>query len=67
LIDCLQKRQMMGAALDVFDEEPLPPGHPFLSLDNVTIVPHLAGSTIDAFLNSPRLWVEFALQQGLTG
>jgi D-3-phosphoglycerate dehydrogenase len=45
----------MGAALDVFDTEPLPAGHPFLTLDNVTITPHLAGSTVDAFRNCPKL------------
>ncbi len=65
LIDCLQKRQITGAALDVFDEEPIPKGHPILSLDNATITPHLAGSTIDAFLNSPKLWAERAIRQGM--
>ncbi len=65
LVESLQKRQIMGAALDVFDEEPLPQGHPLLSLDNATITPHLAGSTIDAFLNSPKLWAERAIQMGL--
>jgi len=29
-----------------------------LKLDNVTITPHLAGSTIDSFLNSPRMMAE---------
>jgi D-3-phosphoglycerate dehydrogenase len=56
LIDVLAAKKIMGAALDVFDEEPLKSDSPFLTLDNVTIVPHLAGSTIDAFLNSPRLF-----------
>ncbi|MGL6194616.1 MAG: 2-hydroxyacid dehydrogenase [Thermoguttaceae bacterium] len=58
LIECLKNKKIMGAALDVFDEEPIPAGHPILALDNVTITPHLAGSTIDAFLNSPKLWAE---------
>ncbi len=55
LIRVLQERGIMGAALDVFDVEPLPVGHPLLQLDNVTIVPHISGSTIDAFRNSPKM------------
>ena len=55
LVQVLRERKIMGAALDVFDEEPLPPDSPMLELDNVTITPHLAGSTIDAFLNSPKM------------
>ncbi len=66
LIECLRNRQIMGAALDVFDEEPIPPDHPFLTLDNVTITPHLAGSSIDAFIGSPKLWAERAIREGLT-
>jgi D-3-phosphoglycerate dehydrogenase len=58
LIDALRRRQIMGAALDVFDVEPLPADSPLLKLDNVTITPHLAGSTIDSFLNSPRMMAE---------
>ena len=56
LIDILASKGIMGAALDVFEEEPIPADSPFLALDNVTIVPHLAGSTVDAFRNSPRLF-----------
>jgi len=55
LVRALSERRIMGAALDVFDTEPLPPDHPLLKLDNVTITPHLAGSTVDAFRNSPKL------------
>jgi D-3-phosphoglycerate dehydrogenase len=55
LVETLREKRIMGAALDVFDDEPLPPDSPMLELDNVTITPHLAGSTIDAFLNSPKM------------
>lgn len=55
LLRALQERRIMGAALDVFDLEPLPADHPFLRLDNVTLTPHLAGSTRDGFRNSPVL------------
>ncbi len=58
LVQALSERRIMGAALDVFDTEPLPPDHPLVRLDNVTITPHLAGSTIDAFRNSPKLMAE---------
>jgi len=55
LVRALQERWIMGAALDVFDVEPLPPDHPLVQLDNVTLVPHIAGSTLDAFRGSPKL------------
>jgi D-3-phosphoglycerate dehydrogenase / 2-oxoglutarate reductase len=58
LVEALTEQRIMGAALDVFDTEPLPTDHPLVKLDNVTIAPHLAGSTIDAFLNSPKLAAE---------
>lgn len=55
LIEALKKKAIMGAAVDVFDEEPLPSDHPFIKLENVTITPHLAGSTVDSFKNSPKM------------
>ncbi|MGH2557430.1 MAG: hydroxyacid dehydrogenase [Thermomicrobiales bacterium] len=36
------------AALDVFDEEPLPVDSPFRHLDNVVVTPHIAGATVQA-------------------
>ncbi len=62
LVDVLSRRKIMGAALDVFEEEPLPKESPFLTLDNVTIVPHIAGSTADAFRNSPKLFASHLIR-----
>jgi phosphoglycerate dehydrogenase-like enzyme len=41
LIKALQKQHIAGAALDVFEEEPLPDMHPFRTLDNVLATPHV--------------------------
>ncbi|UFP97303.1 D-2-hydroxyacid dehydrogenase family protein [Pseudomonas fitomaticsae] len=41
LIKALQKQRLGGAALDVFDQEPLPALHPFRTLDNVLATPHV--------------------------
>jgi phosphoglycerate dehydrogenase-like enzyme len=42
LIGVLTNKQIAGAAIDVFDVEPLPPDHPFRRLDNVLATPHIA-------------------------
>jgi phosphoglycerate dehydrogenase-like enzyme len=42
LISVLKKKQIAGAAIDVFDVEPLPPDHPFRALDNILATPHIA-------------------------
>jgi D-3-phosphoglycerate dehydrogenase len=45
LQNALQTGQIAGAALDVFETEPLKPNHPFLDLDNVIVTPHIAWCT----------------------
>ncbi len=42
LIAALQDGKLAGAGLDVFEQEPLPEGHPFLTMDNVVMTPHSA-------------------------
>ena len=49
LITALQKRRIAGAALDVYDVEPLPPHHPLLSLDNTVLSPHMGYVTREAY------------------
>jgi phosphoglycerate dehydrogenase-like enzyme len=46
LITALEQKQIRGAALDVFDKEPLPEGHPFYRLNNVLLSPHSADHTV---------------------
>ena len=41
----LRSGQLKGAALDVFDDEPLGPGHPWADVPRLLLSPHLAGST----------------------
>jgi phosphoglycerate dehydrogenase-like enzyme len=45
LLDALRTHRIAGAGLDVFDVEPLPPGHPLTKLGNVVLTPHCAGVT----------------------
>jgi phosphoglycerate dehydrogenase-like enzyme len=47
MIAALTEGRIKGAALDVFDQEPLPAGHPFYSLENVLLSPHCADHTPD--------------------
>lgn len=61
LIEILAKHRIAGAALDVFEQEPLLPNHPFTQMDNVTLTPHIAGDTVDSIALSPYLLAD-ALQ-----
>jgi D-3-phosphoglycerate dehydrogenase len=58
LVEALDDGQIAGAALDVFETEPLPEDHRLLGRENVTLSPHTAGSTRDAVLNGSKTVVE---------
>jgi D-3-phosphoglycerate dehydrogenase len=45
LVDALQRGHLAGAALDVFDHEPLPADHPILTCEQVVLTPHAADQT----------------------
>ncbi|MCU6746109.1 MULTISPECIES: 2-hydroxyacid dehydrogenase [Lachnospiraceae] len=58
LIEILTEHKIAGAALDVFEQEPLPSNHPFMQMDNVTLTPHIAGDTVDSIAFSPYTLAE---------
>ncbi|NTW43420.1 MAG: dihydrofolate reductase [Anaerolineaceae bacterium] len=49
LVDALVNKQIAGAALDVFEFEPLPPSSPLMKMENVMLAPHNSNS-------SPQAW-----------
>jgi phosphoglycerate dehydrogenase-like enzyme len=58
LVDALRQKKIRGAVLDVFDQEPLPAGHSFYSLDNVLLSPHCADHTATWMEEAMHLFVE---------
>ena len=58
LIAALSAGALGGAALDVFEEEPLAPGHPLWTLPNVLITPHTAGFRPDHWAAAVAMFVE---------
>ena len=58
LFDTLKAKNIAGAALDVFWQEPIAENSPWLELDNVTLTSHIAGTTREALLKSPYLLTE---------
>lgn len=46
-VEALQNKEIAGAAVDVYWQEPVPANHPLLSMRNVVCTPHMAGLTTD--------------------
>lgn len=49
LLEALRDGTLFGAGLDVFEQEPLPAGHPIFGFDNVVLTPHIADATPEGF------------------
>jgi phosphoglycerate dehydrogenase-like enzyme len=58
LLEALTEGRIAGAGLDVFDLEPLPPGHALTKLDNVLLTPHTAGGTPQGAVNGLAGWTD---------
>jgi phosphoglycerate dehydrogenase-like enzyme len=58
LVRALEEKRIRGAALDVFETEPLPAGHPFYRLVNVLVSPHCADHTLTWRDDAVRLFLE---------
>ena len=61
ITEALLTKRIRGAALDVFEVEPLPVDDPLLELDNVILLPHAIGWTEEALRDNARLDCEAAL------
>jgi phosphoglycerate dehydrogenase-like enzyme len=58
LIRALEEKKIQAAGLDVYNQEPLPKGHPLTRLDNVVMTPHSGGVTREALEAGLQLSVD---------
>ena len=58
LIDVLERKAIAGAAMDVFDQEPLPSEHPLRRMENTVITPHIGYVVRESYLGYFRQAVE---------
>lgn len=58
LVEALRSGGIRGAALDVYDMEPIPEDHPLLELDNVVTTPHLAGAAEEVISRHSKMLID---------
>lgn len=58
LVAALQQGIIGGAAIDVAEPEPLPPGHPLWDMDNVIVTPHISGAGKDGYERFKKIFDE---------
>lgn len=62
LIEAIEQQEILGAALDVVESEPISDDHPFLKMDQVIVVPHIGSSSIATRDKMVQLCVDNAKQ-----
>jgi phosphoglycerate dehydrogenase-like enzyme len=58
LIEVLQAKRILGAALDVLEQEPPDPNNPILQMENVLLSPHMAGNSYDTWSRRGKFMLE---------
>ncbi|MDH3277996.1 MAG: D-glycerate dehydrogenase [Nitrosopumilus sp.] len=58
LVEALKKRTIAGAALDVFESEPIGKNNPFVKIPNVTLTPHIGSSTKETRVKMAEITVK---------
>lgn len=66
MIQSLQDKQIAGAGLDVFEQEPIDPKNPLLKMDNVVTLPHIGSATTET-REKMKLFAAKNMLQGLRG
>ncbi|MBO1074736.1 2-hydroxyacid dehydrogenase [Roseomonas marmotae] len=57
LVEALRAKEILGAATDVYETEPVPADHPLLKLDNAVVTPHIAAMAADNFASTiNQMW-----------
>ncbi len=58
MVSALKKRVISGAALDVFDIEPIGKNHPLTKMQNVVLAPHIGSSSVETRKKMAELTVK---------